>query len=81
MEQWNKQNITELFDLPFLDLMFRAQTIHRENFPNNEIELAKILSIKTGGCPENCGYFTQRALSRLLNLNEISDIFESTSGG
>ena len=61
MEQWNKKNIAELFDLPFLDLMFKAQTIHRENFPNNEIELAKILSIKTGGCPENCGYCTQSA--------------------
>ena len=79
MKQWNKQNIAELFNLPFLDLMFRAQTIHRENFPNNEIELAKILSIKTGGCPENCGYCTQSAHHKSglqkesLSLNQVEE--------
>jgi len=58
---WNKQKIAELYELPFLDLIYKAQTIHRQNFPANEIELAKILSVKTGGCPENCGYCTQSA--------------------
>ena len=58
---WNKTNVAELYNLPFLDLIYQAQTIHRKNFPANEIELAKILSVKTGGCPENCGYCTQSA--------------------
>ena len=61
MHKHTKENIAELFDLPFLDLIYKAQTTHRENFPNNEIELSKILSVKTGGCPENCGYCTQSA--------------------
>lgn len=61
MQNWTKQDIAELYDLPFLDLIYKAQSIHRENFPANEIELAKILSVKTGGCPENCGYCTQSA--------------------
>lgn len=61
MQNWTKQNIAELYDLPFLDLVYKAQSIHRQNFPANEIELAKILSVKTGGCPENCGYCTQSA--------------------
>ena len=61
MHKWTKQNIAELFDLPFLDLIYQAQTIHRQNFLSDEIELSKILSVKTGGCPENCGYCTQSA--------------------
>jgi biotin synthase len=61
MQTWTKEAIAELFDLPFLDLIYKAQTIHRQNFPANEIELSKILSVKTGGCPENCGYCTQSA--------------------
>ncbi len=61
MQNYNKQSITKLFELPFIDLIFKAQVIHRQNFSANEIELSKILSIKTGGCPENCGYCTQSA--------------------
>lgn len=61
MQNWTKEKIAEIFDLPFLDLIYEAQVIHRRNFPANEIELSKILSIKTGGCPENCGYCTQSA--------------------
>ncbi len=61
MQTYNKQTIAELFELPFLDLIYKAQTILRQNFPANEIELSKILSVKTGGCPENCSYCTQSA--------------------
>ena len=61
MQNWTKEKIAEIFDLPFLDLIYEAQAIHRRNFPANEIELSKILSVKTGGCPENCGYCTQSA--------------------
>jgi biotin synthase len=50
-----------LYDLPFSDLMFRAQSIHRSHFDPNHVETASLLSIKTGGCPEDCGYCSQSA--------------------
>ena len=50
-----------LLDLPFNDLLFRAQTVHRENFDPNRIQRSTLLSIKTGGCPEDCGYCPQSA--------------------
>jgi biotin synthase len=56
---WTREEITALFDLPFNDLMFEAQSIHRANFPRNEVQLSTLLSIKTGGCPEDCGYCSQ----------------------
>lgn len=59
--KWTVDAIAELFDLPFNDLLFRAQQVHRENFDPNEVELATLLSIKTGGCPEDCGYCPQAA--------------------
>ncbi|AMK22792.1 MULTISPECIES: biotin synthase BioB [unclassified Sphingobium] len=56
---WTRDEIAALFDLPFNDLMFEAQLIHRANFPRNEVQLSTLLSIKTGGCPEDCGYCSQ----------------------
>jgi biotin synthase len=53
--------VVKLFELPFNDLLWRAQKIHREHFDANEVELATLLSIKTGGCPEDCGYCPQSA--------------------
>ena len=50
-----------LLDLPFNDLVFKAQTVHRENFDPNRIQRSTLLSIKTGGCPEDCGYCPQSA--------------------
>ncbi len=58
-EKWSRQSIEELFNLPFNDLMFKAQQIHREQFNPNEVQLSTLLSIKTGGCPEDCGYCPQ----------------------
>jgi biotin synthase len=51
----------ELYALPFNDLIFRAHTVHRENFDPNRVQRATLLSIKTGGCPEDCGYCPQSA--------------------
>ena len=51
----------ELYELPFNDLLFQAHSVHRENFAPNQIQLSKLLSIKTGGCPEDCGYCSQSA--------------------
>ena len=58
---WPVDDVLALFNLPFNELMFRAQTVHRENFDPTEVELATLLSIKTGGCPEDCGYCPQAA--------------------
>ena len=58
-ERWSVDAIEALFALPFNDLLMRAQQVHREHFPPNSVELATLLSIKTGGCPEDCGYCPQ----------------------
>ncbi|WP_420827963.1 biotin synthase BioB [Marinomonas algarum] len=56
---WTQAEVKALFDLPFMDLMFRAQTIHRENFAPNQVQVSTLLSIKTGACPEDCKYCPQ----------------------
>ncbi|HEY0220504.1 MAG TPA: biotin synthase BioB [Afipia sp.] len=58
---WTRDEAQALYDLPFADLMFQAQTIHRSNFDPNHVETASLLSIKTGGCAEDCGYCSQSA--------------------
>ena len=58
---WTRDEIAALFDLPFNDLLFEAQTVHRQNFDPNAVQLSTLLSIKTGGCPEDCGYCSQSA--------------------
>jgi len=69
--RWTVTQIEALFALPFNELMFKAQEIHRNNFPEGDVELATLLSIKTGGCPEDCGYCPQAAritrISRLIS--------------
>ena len=58
---WTREDIARLFALPFADLIFRAQSVHRQNFSANEVQMSTLLSIKTGGCPEDCGYCSQSA--------------------
>ena len=60
-QDWDRSEAEALYDLPFADLMFQAQSIHRRNFDPNHVETASLLSIKTGGCPEDCGYCSQSA--------------------
>jgi biotin synthase len=60
-QRWPVDKVLALFELPFNELMYRAQQVHRENFDPTEVELATLLSIKTGGCPEDCGYCPQAA--------------------
>lgn len=57
--RWSVQAIEALFELPFPELVHRAQSVHREHHDPNEVELATLLSVKTGGCPEDCGYCPQ----------------------
>ncbi len=56
---WTREEIAELFDLPFTELVFRAAEVHRANHPANQVQRSTLLSIKTGGCPEDCGYCSQ----------------------
>ncbi|MBX7531925.1 biotin synthase BioB [Qipengyuania sp. 1XM1-15A] len=56
---WTREEIAGLFDLPFTELLFQAATVHREFHPPEQIQLCTLLSIKTGGCPEDCGYCSQ----------------------
>ena len=55
----SRETIATLFDLPFMDLLLQAQTIHRQHFKPNEVQISTLLSIKTGNCPEDCGYCSQ----------------------
>ncbi|MFY9136468.1 biotin synthase BioB [Zwartia sp.] len=77
---WTVDEVAALFELPFNDLIFRAQQIHRENFDPNAIQLSTLLSIKTGGCEEDCKYCPQSAhfdtglkAEKLLPLDEVLD--------
>jgi biotin synthase len=58
---WTVDQVASLFDLPFNDLIYRAQSVHREHFDANAIQRSTLISIKTGGCPEDCGYCPQAA--------------------
>jgi biotin synthase len=75
---WSVAQIKSLFALPFGELMFRAQETHRTHFPDGDVELATLLSIKTGGCPEDCAYCPQAArydtdvkANKLMDLDEV----------
>jgi biotin synthase len=58
---WTRAEVRALFELPFAELMFRAQCVHRENFDPAAVQVSTLLSIKTGGCPEDCAYCPQSA--------------------
>ena len=77
---WPIDDVLALFDLPFNDLMFKAQQTHRVNFPDGDVELATLLSIKTGGCEEDCGYCPQAArydtgveAKKILDIDTVLD--------
>ncbi|MGH6906760.1 MAG: biotin synthase BioB [Aestuariivirga sp.] len=59
--KWTLREARALYDAPFNDLLFQAQTVHRRHFDPNRVQLSRLLSIKTGGCPEDCGYCSQSA--------------------
>ena len=56
---WTRAEISALFDLPFTELLFRAASVHRQVFDPSEVQVSTLLSVKTGGCPEDCGYCPQ----------------------
>jgi biotin synthase len=75
---WTRSEIRALFELPFPDLVFRAQSVHRENFNPAAIQISTLLSIKTGGCPEDCAYCPQSAFyetgTRAQGLMPVADV-------
>ncbi|MBP7080061.1 MAG: biotin synthase BioB [Rhodocyclaceae bacterium] len=76
-KRWTTEALLALFELPFADLLFRAQEVHRQHHKPNSVQLSTLLSIKTGGCPEDCGYCSQSARhgeaerEALLDLDEV----------
>ena len=77
-QRWNVKEIKALFELPFADLMFQAQQVHRDHFDPNAVQLSTLLSIKTGGCSEDCGYCPQSAFHssgvenrKMLEVDEV----------
>lgn len=78
--KWDLEKVERLYALPFLELLFKAQSVHRENFNNDEIEFCALLSVKTGACPEDCAYCPQSGhyktdLKRenLLNIEAVKE--------
>ena len=75
---WTYEEVKKLFNMPFNDLLFKAASIHRENFNQNEVQISTLLSIKTGACPEDCKYCPQSARyktdlekERLLEVEKV----------
>ncbi len=75
---WSRDEVVALFDLPFNDLLFQAQTVHRDFFDANQVQISTLLSIKTGACPEDCAYCPQSAryqtglkAERLMPLDQV----------
>src|SRR5690606_36733811 len=86
--RWTISQIAELYELPFLDLLFRAQTVHREHHEPNTVQLSSLLSIKTGGCPEDCSYCPQSARyeteverEKLMPLDEVLEAARQAKAG
>ncbi|MFV3074595.1 biotin synthase BioB [Niveispirillum fermenti] len=75
---WTQAEVEALFNLPFMDLLYRAQTLHRQFFDPNEVQISTLLSIKTGGCPEDCNYCPQSSqfdtglkASKLMQVEKV----------
>ena len=60
-QRWQVAAVEALLSMPFSDLIYRAQQVHRAHFAPNQVQLSTLLSIKTGGCSEDCGYCSQSA--------------------
>jgi len=77
---WTQDEVEALFALPFPELMFRAQIVHRRYFDPDKVQLSTLLSIKTGGCPEDCGYCSQSAHAetglKASKLMEVEKVLE-----
>src|ERR1700744_6592565 len=86
---WTTETALAIYQLPFNDLLFQAQPVHRQHFDANRVQLSKLLNIKTGGCPEDCGYCSQSshhatglAASKLMDVGTIlAEARKAKAGG
>ena len=80
---WQRDEVEAMFNLPFNDLIFQAQSVHRQWFDANEVQKSTLLSIKTGGCPEDCGYCSQSSKFetglKASKLLEVEAVLEGAS--
>ena len=86
---WTSEAAWSVYSLPFNDLLFKAQSLHRQHFDPNRVQLSKLLNIKTGGCPEDCGYCSQSshhatglAASKLMEVEKVvAEARKAKAGG
>jgi biotin synthase len=85
---WTVQEILDIYNMPLLELVYQAQTIHREFNDANEVQVSSLLSIKTGGCAEDCGYCPQAAryntgveVHKLMTVNEVMEAADKAKEG
>ncbi len=86
---WTRAEAQAIYDLPFMDLLYRAQSVHRNAFDANQVQMSQLLSIKTGGCAEDCGYCSQSAhhttgldASKLMQVeNVLAEARKAKEGG
>ena len=78
LNKWSLKDIEKLYHMPFNDLIYQAQTVHRQNHDPNKIQVSTLMSIKTGGCPEDCKYCSQSIkyntdveIEKLLTVDEV----------
>jgi len=78
VQRWTSQDAWAVYQLPFNDLLFHSQSVHRKHFDPNRVQLSRLLNIKTGGCPEDCGYCSQSshhatalAATKLMDVEKI----------
>ncbi|MEP2025916.1 MAG: biotin synthase BioB [Reichenbachiella sp.] len=81
---WTREEITEIYNTPVMDLVYRAATVHRAYHDPNEVQVCTLLSVKTGGCPEDCAYCPQAAryhtdvkVHKLMEVDEVLDSAKS----
>lgn len=85
---WTKEEITAIYNKPFLDLVYEAASIHRENTDYNEVQISSLISIKTGGCAEDCSYCPQAAryhtdvdVQALMKVDQVVDAAKTAKAG
>lgn len=85
---WTKEEILEIYNKPFLDLVYEAASVHRENKDYSEVQISSLISIKTGGCPEDCSYCPQAAryhtdveVQSMMKVEEVIDLAQKAKDG
>ena len=79
---WTKAEILDIYNLPLMELLYKSATIHRKHHDPNKVQVSTLLSIKTGGCPEDCGYCPQAARYHTdIEGNDLNDRISCKSTG